>query len=236
MSEPINVLDEARFPVVHSVPLNPVKRRPFRRPARTADEIPGQRPGTVLIAQHNDAYELVQRGVRLTDSVLVEATSLLLVSIRRELVETVVVLPSADPYTGLQIRARYQCRVTDALLLLQYGGWDIEPILVEQLLGSARLRMECLRPFDATTWYRFQQRIIALLIAHGEINSPQLPGLLAQLTDAEITPTPLTRPTIESDELGLPGEPDWIEEPNGPLLRDGDPTFNADNYRWDETK
>jgi hypothetical protein len=250
MPEPISVHEETRFPVLRSVPLKPVARRPFRRPARTANDIPEQLPGTVLIARHNDAYEMVQRGTRLTDPILVDATSLLLVSVQRALVETAVVLPAAEQLRGIQIRARFQCRVTDALLLLRGGGWDVEPFLVELLLGSARLRMECLQPVEPATWYRFQQRIIALLIAHGEINALQLPGLAARLTDAQIALVPLVAPEAVLEETIAPSAdptpdtapgatPAWPappDEPDHPLLRDSDPEFNRDNYRWDETK
>jgi hypothetical protein len=226
---PLDVIEERPFPVVESISLRAVPRRRFRRASRSAEDIPRQRPGTVLVAQLNDTYQLVPSGAQPHDPVLVKATSLLLVSIRRQLVESAVLLPSADPRNGVQVRARFQCRVTDPVLVLQAGGWDIQPFLIDHLLGYPRLRMAALAQVKQNNWFEFQQRLLALLIAHSEVSAVQVPGLTATLADAAVTLRPLLHPTARLDDSGASHS--WGDASGD--SRDGDPTFTPANYRWD---
>ena len=78
-------------------------------------------------------------------------------------------------------------------------------------------------------WFEFQQRILALLIAHSEVSAVQVPGLTATLADAAVTLRPLLHPTARLDDSDASRS--WGD--GGGDLRDGDPTFAPANYRWD---
>lgn len=241
MPEPDFHTSAERFPVVHSVALKPLPRRWLRRATRAA-EIPAAREGTVLVGQYNDTYELVPSASAPDDPAYTTATMLLLVSTRFQLVPAAVVLASAQPRHGVQISARFECRVTDPVMLLQAGGWNVEPLLAERLSGSAKLRMACLTRFEPAGWAQFQQTVLALLFAHNELSPPQLPGFSARLADVLITLTPIpggfaegfggdfgTGPQQPAPAAAQYGGADrWDAAP--PM--DGDPDIDR-RYRWD---
>ena len=175
------------YPVVSSVALKPLPRRVLRRRARDPEEIPVG-VGAVLVAQFSDTYEAVPRWVTLTDRRLVEATALILVSTEQRLVEVSVVMPAADQQTGIEIRARFRCRVVDPVALLDGGVHDIGPALTEYLFGYPRIRMVCISMSlrDRYAWYQFQQRVVAMLLAYGEFVPVPVLGLSAALADVAV--------------------------------------------------
>jgi hypothetical protein len=227
----------AAYPVIASVALKPLRPRRFRRRARDPEDIPG-RPGTTLVAQFQDTYEIVPRGVAMTDRLLVDASALLLVSTAQRLVETTVVLPSADPYTAIEVRARFRCRVLDPIAVLDHGGLDIGPLLTEYLLRYPRMRMTCLSMSltDRAHWYRFQQQVVAMLIAYGEIVPVPIPGLTAVLADVAVTIRPVEQPGLA---VAPPAAGDWTTaadaepEPADPIpLQGRSRSFRSHNYTW----
>lgn len=188
MSGNENALDDrAGYPVVDSRPLKPVSRQGFRRRARSAEDIPSG-VGSVLVAQFYDTYEIVPSRTTLTDRRLVEATALILVSIEQRLIEASVVMPSADQQTGIEVRARFRCRVVDPVSLLGGGVHDIGPVLTQYLFGYPRIRMVCVSMSlgDRYAWYQFQQRVVAMLIAYGQVVPVPVLGLSATLADVAV--------------------------------------------------
>ncbi|GIE88116.1 hypothetical protein SAMN06264365_110300 [Actinoplanes regularis] len=224
----------AAFPVVASVTLRPLPARLFRRRSREPGDIP-RRPDTMLVAQFEDAYEVVPRGVALTDRLLVDASVLMLVSTAQRLVRVTVMLPSADPRTAIEVAANFRCRVLDPLVLLQQGGSDVRPLLEEYLLRYSRVRMTCLAMSlsDRFQWYRFQQQVVAMLIAYGEVVPVHVPGLTAVLADVVVSIRPVERPGLSVPPPPPGHAPPEPEEPDPVPLRGLSHTFQPDNYTWE---
>ncbi|GIF12682.1 hypothetical protein [Actinoplanes teichomyceticus] len=208
------------YPVISAVALRPLPRRVLRRRAREPEEIPVG-VGSVLVAQFHDTYEAVPRRAGLTDRRLVEATALLLVSTQQRLVEASVVMPSADQQTGIEIRARFRCRVADPVALLDSGVHDIGPALTEYLLGYARVRMVCISMSlrDRYAWYQLQQRVVAMLLAYGEVVPVPVLGLSATLADVAVRAL-----AVESGGLRV--------HPPAPAYGGVGDEYRDNNYTW----
>ncbi|OLE27557.1 MAG: hypothetical protein AUG44_09935 [Actinobacteria bacterium 13_1_20CM_3_71_11] len=223
---------DAVYPVVDSAELSPIRRRLLRRPRREIHEIPRQPPGTVLVFQLGDSYDLLHSNeLRLDADIVVEAVAVAVVSMRHVLCDAVAYLPTADPRTCVTARARFHCWVTDPLLVVDAGCWDIVPLLNEHLVADRRMRFLAADCDPHVHWPTFHRNMTARLFAFHDLNPLIVPGLTAHMVDLALELQTLARPprprrSVE-DESG-PG-------PHGSPEEDGNPAFVPDNYTW-ETK
>lgn len=213
------------YPVVSTKRLAPLPRRGLRRRARAPEDIPVG-VGAVLVAQFYDTYEAVPRRATLTDRRLVEATALILVSTEQRLVETSVVMPSADRRTGIEIKARFRCRVVDPVALLDSGVHDIGPALTDYLLGYPRIRMVCVSMSlrERYVWYQFQQRVVAMMLAYGEVVPVPVLGLSASLADVAVRSL-----TVEAEEFEVHPPAPAYGSADGP---GSGGEYRDNNYTW----
>jgi hypothetical protein len=220
---------EPMYPVVDSAELHPVNRRRFRRARREIHEIPRQPPGTVLVFQLGDSYETVASGsLRLDDEVVVEAVAVAVVSVRHTLCEAVAYLATSDPSTCVAIRARFHCWVTDPVLVVDSGCWDVQPFLTDHLVAERRLRFLAADCDPRVDWPAFHRNLTAWLFAFHDITPLIVPGLTARLVDLAVELQHLAsapRPRPRPDTDALPGPP---TDPGD----DGDPAFVQDFYSW----
>ncbi|GAB3520580.1 hypothetical protein [Phytohabitans suffuscus] len=230
------------YPVVDSAELNPVVKRAFRRRRRALHEIPRQPPGSVLVFQVGDSYETPPEGnLRLDAELVVDAVAVAVVSMRHELREAVVYLPSADPRTCVTLRARFHCRVTDPELVLDAGCWDVEPVLVDHLVADRKLRFMTLAADLHRGWAPYERNASARVFAYHDVHPLIVPGMVTRLVDVALEPqrlatVPRARGTNPPDDPapvpdgGPPRGPDGFPDqmPSG----DGVPAFMPDNYTW----
>lgn len=236
------------YPVIDSAELEPIKRRAFRRPRRALHEIPRQPPGSVLVFQLGDSYEVLpDSALRLDAALVVEAVAVAVVSTRQVQREAVTYLPSSDPRTCVAVRASFFCLVTDPQLVLDAGCWDLVPLLAAHLNADPRLRFLTQATDLHTGWPHFQRNAMARLLAYHELHPLIVPGLTVRLTDVAFEPQRLAtpprareaspstarsaEPTPDSD--GQPGamrDDDGSAEAMSPV--DGNPAFVPGNYTW----
>jgi hypothetical protein len=239
-----------------STELSPVVRRMFRRARRDLHEIPRQPPGTVLVFQLGDTYDVLPDGLlRLDAQVVVDAVAVAVVSTAHTLREAVAFLPAVDPRICIAVRARFHCWVTDPQLVLDAGCWDLEPFLTEHLAADRRLRFMAQSMDLAAGWQVFQRNATARLFAHHEIHPLAVPGLMARLVDVAIEPQRLGAAPWWRDRTNrrtarpprAPGQARAAEEQprergtrsatvgqDGTPPGDGNPAFVPDHYSWGE--
>ncbi|MFC4145115.1 hypothetical protein ACFO0M_02495 [Micromonospora mangrovi] len=240
---------EQGYPVVDSAELEPVVRRPFRRARRSLHEIPRQPPGTVLVFQLGDAYEVLpDPDLRLDAALVVDAVAVAVVSTRHTLREVTAYLPSADPRTCVALRARFHCWVTDPQLVLDAGCWDVEPFLTDHLVADRRLRFITQATDPHTGWQVFHRNSTARIFAYHDLHPLVVPGLRTRLVDVAVEPQRLATPPRPRDSTrpaDVPPVPDdggagrspatdGASMADGPAPMDGDPAFTPDNYTWGE--
>jgi hypothetical protein len=229
------------YPVIDSAELNPVTTRRFRRSKRALHEIPRQPPGSVLVFQLGDSYEVLPEGtMRLDDQMIVDAVAVAVVSLRQTQREVLALLPGADPRTPVGLRASFFCQVTDPQLVLDAGCWDVTPILHDHLNGDRRLRFMAQIADLNRGWSHFQRNATARLIAYHELHPLVVPGLTVRLTDIAVEPRRLAtvpRARSGSGEAPAAARPD-ADTPYGDRTTDqmpatdGNPAFMPDNYTW----
>ncbi|GAA2540759.1 hypothetical protein GCM10010435_05250 [Winogradskya consettensis] len=231
------------YPVLDSAELEPIKRRMFRRPRRELHEIPRQPPGSVLVFQLGDSYEVLpDTSLRLDAELVVDAVAVAVVSTRQVQREAVAYLPSADPRTCVAVRAVFFCLVTDAQLVLDAGCWDVGPLLSDHLSADPRLRFLTQSTDLHAGWPHFQRNATARLLAYHEMHPLIVAGLTVRLTDVAFEPQRLaTLPqqqgrTVQAaprpEEDGAPGE---MGETGEMPMADGDPAIMR-NYTWGENR
>ena len=239
MTTPIQGLG---YPVIDSADLSPPVRRRFRKRRRELHEIPHQPPGSVLVFQLGDAYEVLPEGaLRLDESIVVDAVAVAVVTLRQVQLEVVTRLPTLDERTGIAVRVSFFCQVTDPQLVLDAGCWDAYPILTDHLNGDTRLRFMAQGTDPHRQWAHFQRNAMARLIAYHELNPLIVPGLTARLSDIVLQPERLAAPPRPRADRAnghsappgpMPpaddGRPDGVPEP------DGSPAFMPDHYTWGE--
>jgi hypothetical protein len=227
------------YPVIDSAELNPVRRHRFRK-RRELHEIPRQPPGSVLVFQHGDSYEVLPEGtLRLGTDVVVDAVAVAVVSMRHELREAVAYLSTTDPRTCVVLRARFHCWVTDPQLVLDSGCWDVDPILTDHLVADRRLRFMAQATDPHTQWPLFQRNALARLFAYHDMHPLIVPGLRADLVDLAIEPQRLAvapQPRDAGhDPADRPAPAFDTSAPPAPDDGDGSPAFMSENYTWEET-
>jgi hypothetical protein len=231
------------YPVVDSAELNPVRRRLFRRTRRDIGDIPKQPPGTVLVFQHGDTYEVLPEGaLRLDADVVVDAVAVAVVSLRHQLREAVAYLPTLDPRTCVVLRARFHCWVTDPQLVLDSGCWDADPILTDHLIADRRLRFMTQATDPHTRWQVYQPNATARLFAYHDLHPLIVPGLRAKLVDLAVEPQRLgVAPQPRDEEFAAgprPAAPPPADlrdgVPEEMPTADGSPAYVPDNYKWEE--
>jgi hypothetical protein len=226
------------YPVVDSAELDPVPHRLFRRPRRAIHEIPRQPPGTVLVFQLGDSYDVVSgRSLRLDSDLVVDAVAVAVVSIQHTLREAVAYLPTADPRACVTVRARFHCWVTDPVLVVESGCWNVEPLLTDHIVADRRLRFLAQACDLDHAWSAFHRNASARLFAYHDLHPLIVPGLTVRLVDAAIelqrlATVPRARPSVDVEWSGPepPGEGDGTHDVDG--MRDGNPAFVPDNYTW----
>src|SRR4051812_35251092 len=93
------------YPVIDSAELSPPARRRFRKRRRELHEIPQQPPGSVLVFQLGDSYEVLPEGpLRLDEQIVVDAVAVAVVSLRQIQLEAATLLPTSDPRTCVALR------------------------------------------------------------------------------------------------------------------------------------
>jgi hypothetical protein len=221
---------DTRYPVVDEAELNPVRRRRFRRARREIHEIPRQPPGTVLVFQLGDSYESVtSTALRLDADIVVEAVAAAVVSTKHTMCDAIAYLATADPRTCVAIRARFHCYVTDPVLVVDAGCWDVQPFLTDHLVAERRLRFLAADCDPQANWAAFHRNVTARLFAFHDMNPLIVPGLTATLVDLAVElqhlAAPPPRPRSSHDEDGFPGQPTGPDD-------DGHPAFVPDNFNW----
>lgn len=175
------------YPVTDSAELNPPLRRRFRRRRRELHEIPRQPPGSVLVFQVGDSYEVLPEGMlQLDEQIVVDAVAVAVVSLRQTLVEAVTHLLTADPRISVALRVSYLCQVNDPQLVLDAGCWDAYPILTDYLNRDSRLRFMAQDADLVRGWPHFQRNAMARLVAYHELNPLIVPGLTVRLSNIAV--------------------------------------------------
>jgi hypothetical protein len=236
------------YPVIDSAELSPPVRRRLRKRRRELHEIPHQPPGSVLVFQLGDAYEVLPEGaLRLDEPIVVDAVAVAVVTLRQMQLEVATRLPTLDGRTCIAVRVSFFCQVTDPQLVLDAGCWDAYPILTDHLNADRRLRFMAQETDPHQQWAPFQRNATARLIAYHELHPLVVPGLTVRLSDIVLQPERLaapTRPRADRDRDSghsttppappgpMPpagdGRPDSVPEP------DGNPAFMPDHYTWGE--
>src|SRR5262249_48945670 len=135
------MIDTTSYPVVTQTSLEPIPWRLFRGGRRGNHHLPPQPPGPPLVFQINDQFVVASPGtVKTTSRLVVDATAVAVVSLHRQTVATTVTLPSRWTHVQFGIEAAYECQVTDAALVLQFGCWDVRPHLRRYLAEDPKVR------------------------------------------------------------------------------------------------
>ncbi|MEU4160176.1 hypothetical protein [Actinoplanes sp. NPDC026670] len=229
------------YPVLDSAELSPPARRRWRRTRRELHEIPHQPPGSVLVFQHGDSYEVLPEGrLRLDDQIVVDAVAVAVVSLRQVQLEAVTWLPTADPRTCVTVRAGFFCQVTDPQLVLDAGCWDAYPILTAHLNRDPQLPFMAQEPERLRHWPAFQRNAMARLLAYHDLHPLIVPGLVVRLSGVALelqrmASVPRARDSYESAPPSPPPPaPGDDGGPEGVPLHDGNPAFMPDHYTWSE--
>ena len=199
---------DARYPVVESVPLNPLPARFLRSSRRRFGELPQQAEGSVLVFQCNDRFSVAPTGPRmLLSEVVVKATMVAVVLTRSQVVPAVAALPSVSPGRRLVLRASYNCTVVDPVRVLEVGCWDVRTELLEYLLSDTRVRMLGARE-DVTENPEVSQRILARTFARNELDPPVIPGMRVRLVDVTLG--------VQEDAASMGGSHQSFDEADAP--------------------
>ncbi|WP_433360125.1 hypothetical protein ACQPZX_26170 [Actinoplanes sp. CA-142083] len=178
--------NEPGYPVVESAPLSPLPRRLFRRTQRRVQELPELVGGSVLVFQSNERFALAPEGSRrLSSDIVLNASMVAVVLIKKQLVPAVATLPTITPGRRVAVRASYSCQVIDAVRVLEEGCWDVRPVLVEYLLEDAKVQMLGAR-VDISDNPEVQQKILARALARKALEPPEIPGMRVQLVDVSL--------------------------------------------------
>lgn len=174
------------FPVLEAVSLSPVVRRLGRRRRRLPTDLPVPRPGEALVFQRGETYALAPAsGVPLRSAMAVDATAVLVVSLRNTIRAARITLPSATPGRLIVIRAEFSCRVTDPQLVLESGFWDVTPVLTHYLLSDETTKLLSNR-YAESDGPEPAQWIMARLLARAELSPVGAPGLTIRLVDLAV--------------------------------------------------
>lgn len=233
------------YPVIDSAELNPVTPRRFHRAKRALHEIPRQLPGSVLVFQLGNSYEALNEGaVRLDDRTVVDAVAVAVVSTRQTQCEVETQLANNDPRTCISLRASFFCQVHDPELVLDFGCWNVIPMLVDHINADRRLRFMALAADLHREWVHFQRNATAQLFAYHDMHPLIVPGLTVRLTDlalglARLAASPQPSPRFEQSSATAPpsdGRPSAFaatgrDRDQAPGV-DGNPDFMPDNYSW----
>jgi hypothetical protein len=224
------------YPVIDSAELNPPAKRRFRRRRRELHEIPQQPPGSVLVFQHGDSYEVLPEGMlRLDDPIVVDAIAVAVVSLRQTQVEAVTRFLTADPRVCVALRVSYFCHVTDPQLVLDAGCWDAYPILTDHLNRDGRLRFMAQEADLVRGWPLFQRNAMARLVAFHELNPLIVAGLTVRLSNIALELQPIaTAPRAREPYEPGPAAPPPPPADDGVPFADGNPAFMPDHYTWGE--
>lgn len=176
----------APFPAIASVPLEPVRRRLFRAARRSPQDLPEHSGGTVLVFQSNNRFSLALPGPKMMSSdVVVRATGAVVVSVKQELVGLVAQLPSATGQHIVHLYATFYCLVTNPVLVLESGCFEVRPALHRHLLGDNKLRMFGARE-DIVDNFEVLQRIQARTQAINELQPPAVPGMRVEFVGVTV--------------------------------------------------
>jgi len=172
---------EPGYPVVESAPLNPLRRRLLRRTQRRAQELPELVGGSAWVFQTNERFALAPAdGRMLSSDVVLNATMVAVVLLKKQLVPAVATLPTVHPDRRIAIRAGYSCQVIDPVRVLQEGCWDVRTDLVAYLLEDAKVQMLAAR-VDITDNPEVQQKLFARALARKALEPPEIPGMRVEL-------------------------------------------------------
>jgi hypothetical protein len=225
--------DEPGYPVIEAVELSPVATRRLRRPRRSLGEIPRQPPGTVLVFQVGEEYETQSgRGLHLDDSTVIDATGVVVVDMRRTVVQAEAQLVTSDPQIGVRLRARFDCLVTDPLLVVETGCFQVKPLLGDHLTRDDRVALMASRTDVSRYWLAFQRNMSARLRAFNDLNPYVSPGMTVRLMDLVIDLQRIVQPpapraaaeTMDGDPRDYPADDD--------VFADASPEFQPDDYSW----
>jgi hypothetical protein len=181
------VRTDARFPVVESAALEPLRRRIFRPARRSLDDLPQLVEGSVFVFHTNDSYVVAPEGPKMLSSdVVVKATMVSVVVTRQQEVHVVATLSPGTWGTRLAMRASFNCRVVDPLRVLEDGCWDIRPSLRAYLLDDPKLLMLGARD-DIEQNDDVVRRILARTFARKKLEPPLIPGMAVQLIDVSLS-------------------------------------------------
>jgi hypothetical protein len=150
---------------------------------------------------------------------LVDASAVVVVSLHRRAVTAAATLPSRRADAHFRVSATYDCQVTDAALMLQFGCWDVRHRLGRLLTDDSAVRAlaAAADPVDGAEPFR---RIRAHAVARARISPPYVPGMACALTDLVVAAGP------------GPAEPE--ADPNDPHRGPGELTAPApQDYVWD---
>lgn len=109
-----------------------------------------------------------------------DATTVAVVSLRRQMVTSVMLLPSRWRYFQFRAEAEYDCKVVDPELLLMAGCNDVQPDLQRYLADDPNVRALAFGtdPLDEAT---LQVRLAAYAMARNRISPPYVPGMVCNL-------------------------------------------------------
>lgn len=109
-----------------------------------------------------------------------DATTVAVVSLHRQKVTSMVLLPSRWRYCQFRAEAEYDCKVVDPELLLMAGCCDVQPDLQRYLADDPNVRALAfgMDPLDRAT---LQVRLAAYAMARNRISPPYVPGMVCSL-------------------------------------------------------
>ncbi len=234
------------YPVIDSAELEPVPARRFGRRRRQLHQIPRQPPGSVLVFQTGDAYDLPADGaLRLDDDLVVDAAAVAVVSIKHEVRDIAIQVPTLDAGFAVAVRARYLCQVSDPLLVLEAGCWHIDPLLESHLQCRDRVGAIAMSTSPWANWPSIRSNTYAYVKAFHEVEPFVVPGVHTHLIEVVVEPVrlatvPKARANHEPDPASRPGGTtvrwprgeDTERATDGPVTGDGHPAFVPGNYSW----
>lgn len=173
------------YPVLDSATLHPVHGTLFRPRRRSPEEMPKQVPGSVWVFQNGDHFTAAEAGREFGLPDVVDAVTVLVVSMRTELVTTRASFRWVNRPEILILTASFRCRVYDPIEALESGCFDIHPYLQSHLVDDGILQMVATRT-DLESDPQVLQRLLARMLARRDVNDVIIPGVTIRLLNVQL--------------------------------------------------
>ncbi|MBF9129464.1 hypothetical protein I0C86_10855 [Plantactinospora sp. S1510] len=188
MTEIVNTWQASPYPVVEHRSLNPPpKRGPMGlgRRFRQLGEVPRPQGHQVLVYRVDGQYVLDGDGLRLDDELVLTATHVSLIDMRRDAqVMVLLMIPSRDD-SEFALQVTFSCTVTDAVTVVRDGVVDAEVLLRGYLKSHSKI-FELGLDYALTQLNAVRRVATAQVRAYATVKPLIVPGLRVQLASVEL--------------------------------------------------